>query len=296
MDIVLVTEDRYENPPVINDYIANLLQEDAMLTKALNTRGIRVARYSWSNASVDWSRYDLAIFRTTWDYFHKFNAFKQWLHDTAEKTTFLNAIDTVWWNLDKRYLRDMQNSGIRIVQTVFKDAGDPETLESAIHKMEGDAFIIKPAVSGAARDTYRFTRSETAVVSEVYERLVQQEAMLIQPFVQSILSKGEVSLMLFGGKFSHAVIKNAKAGDFRVQDDFGGSVTTYTPNAEEISFAEETVRATKKDPVYARVDIADDANGDPALMELELVEPELWMRFYPPAAEQFAAYIYDRLP
>jgi hypothetical protein len=108
-----------------------------------------------------------------------------------------------------------------------------------------------------------------------------------------VLQRGEVALMFFNGQYSHAVLKVAKPGDFRVQDDFGGTVHNYTPTDEEIRLGEQTVQACAIVPVYARVDIIEDNNSVPAVSELEIIEPELWFRFHPPSAEQLAEAIFN---
>ena len=118
----------------------------------------------------------------------------------------------------------------------------------------------------------------------ILKQLLVHESMMLQPFQNDIINTGEVSMMLFGGQFTHAVLKTAKAGDFRVQDDFGGHVAPYQPTPNEIGFAEHAVRCCPELPIYARVDIFNDNQGKIALSELELIEPELWFRFHPEAA------------
>jgi glutathione synthase/RimK-type ligase-like ATP-grasp enzyme len=151
--------------------------------------------------------------------------------------------------------------------------------------------ILKPAVSGAARHTYLLTPDTLVSQEAVFRQLVTHEAMLLQPFQEDIVTRGEVSLMVFGGVYSHAVLKVAKQGDFRVQDDFGGSVHDYQATPEEIAFAEQAVAACDTMPLYARVDILTDNEGQIALGELELIEPELWFRNNPAAADSLAVAV-----
>ena len=112
--------------------------------------------------------------------------------------------------------------------------------------------------------------------------------MLIQPFFASILNQGEASLMLVNGHFTHSILKKAKAGDFRVQDDFGGTVHDYKPTEKEINFAEQVLKVCKTKPIYGRVDIVWDNNKNFFLSELDIIEPELWIRNYPKSAEKIA--------
>lgn len=116
---------------------------------------------------------------------------------------------------------------------------------------------------------------------------------MVQEFQQNILTQGEISLMVFGGKFSHAVRKIAKPGDFRVQDDFGGTVQGYDPDKEEIAFAEMVVEKINPQPIYARIDVFNDNNGNPAIGEVELIEPELWFRMKDGSADLLANTIYS---
>ena len=110
--IAILTEDRYENPLNRSRYIDNILKEDLLLLKALESAGFTVSRVSWSSKTVNWECFDYAIFRTTWDYFERLDEFLNWLHDCSKKLKFLNNLDLVKWNLDKNYLKDFNSIGI----------------------------------------------------------------------------------------------------------------------------------------------------------------------------------------
>lgn len=287
-DIVLLTENRYENPTVITEYIGNILQDDRILTDAFTKRGLKVIRKSWSDPAFDWSSARCAIFRTTWDYFNHFDEFQKWLDITSVQTKFINPIEIIRWNMDKHYLADLKKKNIHIVETLFIEKNDVRSLSEIAREMHGENFILKPAVSGAARETYKISHDTIAAHEEIFKSLIANESMLLQPFQKNIILLGEISMMVIGGKFTHAVLKKAKQGDFRVQDDFGGSVHDYEPTGEEIAFAENAVAARDPKPFYARVDFIRDNTDQPAIMELELIEPELWFRRYPPAADLLA--------
>jgi glutathione synthase/RimK-type ligase-like ATP-grasp enzyme len=155
--------------------------------------------------------------------------------------------------------------------------------------------VLKPAVSGAGRHTHAFDVDEADGYQELADRLLQREALMLQPFVRDVVDRGEVTVVLFDGRCSHAVLKRARPGDFRVQDDFGGTVHDHEPSRAEIAFAERVFAACDPMPAYGRVDLVRDAAGELAVMELELVEPELWFRLHPPAAKRFAAAVMARL-
>lgn len=148
--------------------------------------------------------------------------------------------------------------------------------------------VLKPAISGAARHTYKLNLQNLHLYESVFKELIQKEAFMLQPFQNNIVKKGELSLIVIDGKFTHAVLKIAKKGDFRVQDDFGGTVHNYIPSPEEIDFAERAVKACEPPPIYARVDMFTDNDGHLAVSELELIEPELWFRNNPDAADKLA--------
>jgi len=151
--------------------------------------------------------------------------------------------------------------------------------------------VLKPCVSGTARHTYKLNRDNLQEYETILKELLEYEAMMLQPFQYDIINKGEVSIMLFGGQFTHAVLKVTKPNEFRVQSDFGGQVALYEPTPNEIAFAEHAVHCCSELPIYARVDIFNDNNGKIALAELELIEPELWFRFNPEAANILAKKI-----
>jgi glutathione synthase/RimK-type ligase-like ATP-grasp enzyme len=294
-DVVLITEDRYEAPAHIDGYIANILADDAIVTKALETHGLRVIRRSWSNPDFNWSSARCAIFRTTWDYFHRFDEFKQWMKATSLQTRFINSLEIIQWNMDKHYLADLKANGVNIVASTFMERGSDVNLRELLHLHQVNKGIIKPTVSGTARHTYIVEESNLHETQSMLNDLLQQESMLFQPFQRNILHAGELSLVLINGTCTHAVRKTAKQGDFRVQDDFGGTVHEHSPTPEEVSFAESALAACRELPVYARVDMIRDNHDNLAIMELELIEPELWFRKNPEAAVPFARSIYQLL-
>jgi glutathione synthase/RimK-type ligase-like ATP-grasp enzyme len=228
------------------------------------------------------------VFRTTWDYFERFPEFTAWLDRIERLTRAINPISTVRWNMDKHYLADLDRRGVPVVPSRFLERGSTCPLLDVLEEAGWDEAVVKPCVSGAARHTYRVNRRTAAELQPLLTELLAAEAMIVQPFQADVAATGEDTLMLFGGKFSHAVRKVAKAGDFRVQDDFGGTVHPHTPTAEQIELAERSAAVCSPVPVYGRVDMVRDNAGRLAIMELELIEPELWLRMYPPAAEAFA--------
>ena len=294
-DIIILTDARYEKPDEANWYVAQLLGEERLLLAGLEARGLRTARVAWSNPDFDWSRTRAAVFRSTWDYFERFAEFSAWMDRVERGTRLFNAPELVRWNVDKHYLRDLGGRGVNVPVTRFLERGEMTTLREAFADCGWSEAILKPAVSGAARHTYRLDAANLDAHEDVLRELLREEAMMLQPFLGSVLTQGELSLIVTGGRCTHAVRKIAKAGDFRVQDDHGGTVHPHTPTADEVAFAESAVVACPQAPLYARVDAVRDDAGALSLMELELVEPELFFRFSPPAADALAAAIAERM-
>lgn len=290
-DVVILTDERYVNPQQKSEYIDNVLKEDGLVMEALEKHGLKTKKVAWSDDTFDWSTTKIALFRTTWDYSEKFLEFSDWLMEVSMKTKLINDYETVIWNLDKHYLEDLEREGVNVVETYFLEPGDERTLEVVHQELGWNQTVLKPAISAAAKDTYKLSPSNLSDHEEIYSKLIKDESMMLQPFQSSVIARGEISLMIVGGKYTHAVLKVAKPGDFRVQDDFGGTIEDYTPTQSEIDLAVAAVEACETKPLYARVDIVDDNEGNPAVSELELVEPEMWFRNNEEAAELLAQHI-----
>lgn len=294
-DVTLLTDSRFVNPVEIDENIRQVLIEDNFAREALERQGLKVARTNWDNPDFDWAETRFAIFKTTWDYFNRFDEFSKWLKDTSQKTNFINPIETILWNVDKHYLLDLKNSGINIPETIFMEKGDRRSISDLFAESGWKDCVLKPAVSGAGRHTYKLNANNVSEYEMVYSELIQNETMMLQEFQYNVLSEGELTFVVFGGKFSHAILKKAKIGEFRVQDDFGGTVHDYNASEEEIAFAEMVVSKCTPLPVYGRVDVIKDNNGEYAVSELELIEPELWFRNKPESADLYADAVFEAM-
>lgn len=292
-DISLLTDSRYLAPKELNDYNQNILWEAKLLIEALEKRGLKVHRINWDDPDFDWKTTKYALFRTTWDYFDRFEEFEPWLKKVEQQTQLINPSSLLYWNIDKHYLLDLEQKNIPIPATIFIEPGDGKPLKDWVKQSGWEELILKPAISGAARHTYRFAAKDAQEYEAIFRELIQNKSMLLQEFQQQVLTKGEVAFMAFGGKYSHAVLKRAKPGDFRVQDDFGGSLHPYEATAEEKAFVEKVFASVTPLPAYGRVDVIWDNNDQAVVSELELVEPELWFRKHPAAAEILADYIVE---
>lgn len=292
-DVALLTDSRYTAAvaPPGDWYLGNILADDALLQEALAARGLSALRVDWARPDVDWSRFRTAVFRTTWDYFDRAARFAHWLDDMAGQTRLCNAAATVRWNMDKHYLADLDRDGIPVVPTRFIPAGSGTVLADLVRESGWGEAVIKPCISGGARHTHRLDPGTAAAVATGLEPVMAAEDFMLQPFQPAILTTGEDSLMVIGGRFTHAVRKRARPGDYRVQDDHGGTVHERVPDAAQIELAERALATCSPRPAYGRVDMVVGADGRWLVMELELIEPELWLRCHPPAATALAAAI-----
>lgn len=292
-DVALVTTDRYMAATAQPDdwYLANILREDALLGEALTGLGLSFTRVAWNDDSVDWSRFRIAVIRSTWDYHENLVEFQDWLERVDTLTTLCNPLQFVRWNMDKHYLADLSENGIPIVPSKFLEKGQPVSLPEIVEETGWKQAIFKPCVSAAARETYRVDESNIADRQAVLSSLLERESLIFQPFMQNVVSKGEDTLMVFGDTFTHAVRKTPKQGDFRVQDDHGGSVRSIEPEPEQVELALRAMKSRGFKLAYGRVDMVRDDEDRWRVMELEAIEPELWLRFCPEAARPFAAAI-----
>lgn len=293
-DITLLTDKRYLVPKEGDWYTNNVVHEDHLVAEAFSQLGWNVTRTHWDNPDFDWTKTRLALFRTTWDYFDRFEEFSKWMEATASKTCFINSIDLIRWNIDKKYLVELSNKGVSIPPTLYLSTGTSEKLVDLLKNYEWEKCILKPAISGAARHTYLFDKADANRYEEVFRSLISSEAMMLQEFQDAVVTKGEVALMIMNGKFTHAVLKKAKSGDFRVQDDFGGTVHEYAPDTAMIEWAENIVNMCPHFPLYARVDMIWNNKNEYCLSELEMIEPELWFRKHPEAALELAKGIVEQ--
>jgi len=294
VDITVLTDASHARLRPDDWYQQQIATEEGLLMDALRALGLTVARRAWSDPAMDWGDTRAAVFRSTWDYFEHAATFSGWLDRVESRTRLINPPTLIRWNMDKHYLADLAGAGIAIVPTVFLDTGTRVNLGAALGAQGWDEVVIKPAISGAARLTWRAERADAHAHQAALATCLAREAMLIQPFEPAILDSGEISLMVIDGEVTHAVRKRARPGDFRVQDDHGGTVAPHVPAEDEIAFARAAVAACPWPPVYARVDLIRSPEGL-RLMEIELIEPELFFRFHPPAATTLARALARRL-
>lgn len=267
--------------------LPGLTKSDRLTIPLLAEKGIHVQSVLWDSPSVRWQDFDAVVIRSTWDYHHRYAEFVEWL-DTLSGIKVFNPVEVLKWNADKTYLQDLAARGIEIVPTVWleRDAD----IKAILQEKGWEKAVIKPTISATAYGTW-----VTTLAAE-HQRDIQQYAvpMMLQPFVSQVTTEGEWSIIFFGGKFSHAVLKKPKSGDFRVQSDFGGLTESLVPPDEFIAQAQQIVESIDSPLLYARVDGVN-VNGRFQLMELELIEPDLFFDYHLQAIQNFVSALLDLL-
>nr|WP_283938059.1 hypothetical protein [Sphingomonas caseinilyticus] len=251
--------------------------------------GFSVEARDWTSPG-DLAGFDLVMPLVAWGYHQdppRWHALLDRLEREAVPT--LNPVPLLRWNSDKRYLAELGNQGVATIPTRLVEKLDEAAIADARAEF-GERLVIKPPVSASAYGTH-LLESDDPVPQEA---LGQQ--MLVQPFLSAVSSEGEYSIMLFDGSFSHSIVKRPKAGDYRVQPHLGGTELPCEPPAGAIDLAHAALAAAPAKASYARVDMVRDNEGELAIIELELIEPALWLQHAPDGGASFAAAIRSALP
>ena len=260
----------------------NLSPDDANLGEELAGAGFKAQPVVWSDPAVDWSAFDLVIIRSCWDYHLRCDEFLAWAKRLEkEDVAIANTASTLKWNAHKSYLFDLERKGVRVPATLLLKKG------AKAPRPEERRLVIKPAVSASAHETHLVDSTDAP---PLLERMLAHGDVIVQEFISEVTTDGEWSLIFFDRELSHAVKKAPRRGDFRVQEEHGGSSDAGTPPASVRLLAEQALNAVDEDLLYARVDVVERASGA-LLMELELIEPGLFFRKDPLAGRRFGAAV-----
>lgn len=270
--------------------------DDALAAQPMKTLGWQVEAVPWRRPNVDWRSYDLVVIRSVWDYHHAPDEFLDVLCSIDACTRLENALELVRWNVPKTYLRDLAGRGVPIVPTVWYDRLRQGAVDDLFEETGSQEIVIKPMVSASAHGSYRLDHDTAATRASELERFFGDRPFMAQPLVPAVLNQGEYSLFYFDGEYSHGVLKTARPGDYRVQEEYGGSTKPVTADRKLMDAGRAAMGALNDTPLYARIDLvwAADRTGY-WLMELELIEPMLYLGMGPKASERFAGAIHSRL-
>ena len=276
--------------------IADGWEDDRLLAEALRSRGVDAGFAVWDDAAIDWDRFDRVLIRSTWDYMRRRAEFVAWARSLGERLD--NPAQIVEWNSDKRYLADLEAAGVPTVATRFVEPGAaPPTLEGEV--------VIKPTVSAGARDTGRFGPAHHDDARVLLARLWSAgRTAMVQPYLRSVEGRGETAIVVIEGDESHVLRKRAVLGADREaplrDDELGAAEAMYEPDLVQAGSAADPERGVAaavlehlterfgEAPLYARVDMLYGGRGEPVLLELELVEPALYMGTAPGSEQRLA--------
>lgn len=272
--------------------LRELTDDDRPLLAELWSLGVEAAPAVWDDASVDWKRFDAAVLRSAWDYHLSPAAFFAWLARVeALGLPLWNPPAVVRANADKSYLAELGAAGVVVAPTVRVERGGDASLPAILSGRGWTDAVVKPAVSAGA---YRTTRVKAAGGQAALDEVLAHSAALVQPYLPEIASEGEWSFVFLGGEFSHAVLKTPRHGDFRVQEEHGGRARAAVPPPGLLIQARDAVIAAPGPWLYARVDGVR-RGAELIVLEVELIEPSLYLSLAPGAAKAFARAIKARL-
>ncbi len=276
--------------------------DDARLADALRRRGCRADRLPWDAAGVDWRTFDAVVIRSTWDYDARREEFVAWAGTVGPRLH--NSAEVVRWNSDKRYLQDLADGGIPVVPTAYLSPGDPSP------PLRGDV-VVKPTLSAGARDTGRFGPATHDLARQLVTRIhASGRTAMVQPYQAAVDVSGETAVVVINGEVSHVLHKRAVLRPDEVApvraDGLGAAEAMYDPDlvtagaatAAQLALATEAVAAVTERwgeaPLYARVDMVEDDAGAPVLMELEAIEPNLYLEQAPGSVDRLADAVIAR--
>lgn len=269
--------------------------DDEHAIEPLMELGWQVSTVSWRQTDIPWSDFDIVVIRSTWDYWNDVPAFLDTLERIDSETRLVNRLDLVRWNLVKTYMRDLQENGIGIVPTHWASSLQVESFAAFQEELGTDEIVVKPTVGANGDDAYRVSADDPPERLERIAGIFHKRDCMIQPFMPNIISEGEYSLFFFAGQYSHAILKTPAESEFRSQEEHGGEIRAVVPEEKLLLRAHQAVGTLSPAPLYARIDFVRDDANDFLVMELELIEPSMYLRMDPQAPERFAMAI-DKWP
>lgn len=266
--------------------VDRLTESEQVLIPLFEREHVKVKAVVWNDDTVDWEAYDQLIIRSVWDYHLHHEAFTDWITNLENKgVKTLNPVQVIRSNQHKFYLRRLQEKGIAIVPTHFINRTTKLDLSSLCHT-GWEQMVIKPAISASSFLTETFSKAQLGDIENTYAPIAQKRDLLVQEFMPEVGHLGELSVIFFNRTYSHTVLKTAISGEFRVQSEYGGTTVAYHPGSTIIETAKKVLSQFDGTLLYARIDGLI-RNGEFVLMEIELIEPDLFFEYDKEAAQRF---------
>ncbi len=265
--------------PDTKEQRADFFERDEQMGKlipAFKARDMALELLPWRGCAQKASAYEAILPLFVWDYFEGNEAeFMSEMAKLAGQTLLLNPLETLAWNAKKTYLEDLKAKGAPVIDTLLLDRVTQNNVMRALGMFETKSLVIKPQIGGGAWRQVLWHEGETFPD----EDSLPPKGALVQPFLPSVLEEGEYSFLYFGGQFSHGLIKRPKQGDYRIQSIYGGREVAYTPTQEDLKTARDILDSLDFIPLYARIDLLRGRDGELKLIELEMIEPYLYLAF-----------------
>jgi glutathione synthase/RimK-type ligase-like ATP-grasp enzyme len=269
------------------DSLEDFFSYDQMLFEPLKTVGWLAEEVSWRKPDVDWNNYDAVVIRTTWDYQDDVEGFMACLQRIeASSAQLQNSLKIVEWNISKSYLKDLQNQGINIVPTLWFDSFSLSEIRAGFDYFNSPQLVIKPLISANADHTYRLTPESLVQQADDLKAIFASREFMLQPFLNGIVDEGEYSLFYFAGHYSHSILKQPESGDFRVQEEHGGRLSSIQPCEDMLTTARHSLAALPEDVLYARIDLVRHKK-EFVVIEIELIEPSLYFNMDSDSPQRF---------
>ena len=271
------------------DDMSDFVTDADLSIQPMNALGWDVHMVPWRTPDAAWDEFELVYIGTPWDYPDDVTGFLQVLEDIdRSRATLVNSLDLVRWNLEKTYLRELEARGAAIVPSLWYSRFDELDLDGAFDAHEADALVAKPVIGANAADTFVLERAGASRMLDTLASTFEDRPFFVQPFIDSVRDEGEYSLFYLGGRYSHAILKCPKSGDFRTQEEHGAEIRSVEPPTGLEETAREILAMVEPRPVYVRADFVRGDADTFLLMELELIEPSLYLRTHERAAREFA--------
>ena len=261
-----------------------------ILRRGFAPHGLTLTPVRWIDP-IDWTRFGAVLVNSAWDYQDRHEDFLATLDRIAALgVPVFNDPGAVRWNIRKTYLRELEARGVPVIPTLWPEAPTRDDIVHAMSAFGIEDVVLKRQVGGGARAQVRYTRADMPAAGSIMDR-----PGMIQPFIASIATEGEYSFLFVDGEFSHALVKRAKSGDYRIQEAYGGTSQAIDPTPADRAAAQAVLTALATPPLYARVDMVRGQAGELLLMELEVIEPFLFPKDGPHIGEMLGAALKKRL-
>ncbi len=268
--------------------LPNLVDGDNLLIDPFKTQGVEVVAAPWDKPDIKWGNFNIVILRSCWNYIDKFKEFTTWLDDLEKnKVNLWNPVQIIKWNSNKKYLLDLEKKGASIIPTKIFNKNNIKEIPEYLDSLEiYETIIIKPVIGNRSLNVVKINKNKFDINNVEFVNLINGTEVLIQPFLKEIEKDGEFSFVFFNKKYSHAMVKKPKQGEYRTHPDFGGIEYKFNPPENLIRQAEIILNNIESPLLYARVD-GICVNGKLLLMELELIEPYLFFECEEKAPKSF---------